>query len=183
VVLIGTGHVAYGLGAERQTKAWFDGGTASVIPMEIADEPGGKVLEKVQASYANFVWGLPPASDPIYPSTGLSTPESKSGAHYKVINVAEKSPAEAAGFKLGDELVSIDGLEIADKETSARLMSTKRWGDDVRYKILRAGQEMDLVVHLRRRAPQAAAAADSAAAPAPKDAPPPPPEKPAGGER
>ena len=183
VVLIGTGHVAYGLGAERQTKAWFDGGTASVIPMEIADEPGGKLLEKVQASYANFVWGLPPASDPIYPSTGLSTPESKSGAHYKVINVAEKSPAEAAGFKLGDELVSIDGLEIADKETSARLMSTKRWGDDVRYKILRAGQEMDLVVHLRRRAPQAAAAADSAAAPAPKDAPPPAPGKPAGGER
>ena len=183
VVLIGVGHVAYGLGAERQTKAWFDGGTASVIPMEIADEPGGKVLEKVQASYANFVWGLPPATDPIYPSTGLSTPESKSGAHYKVINVAEKSPAEAADFKLGDELVSIDGLEIADKETSARLMSTKRWGDDVRYKILRAGQEMDLVVHLRRRAPQAAAAADSAAAPAPKDAPPPAPEKPAGGER
>lgn len=28
VVLIGSGHVASGLGAERQAKLWFDGKTA-----------------------------------------------------------------------------------------------------------------------------------------------------------
>ncbi len=112
VVLIGAGHVAYGLGAERQAKLWFDGKTASVIPVPIAEEPNDTPVAKVQASYADFVWGLPPATDPLYPSVGISTPEQKSGERYKVIMVAKESPAEAAGFKVGDELVSIDGTRL-----------------------------------------------------------------------
>lgn len=163
VVLIGSGHVAYGLGAERQVKPWFDGRTASVLPMPVAEEPGGKIVEKVQASYANFVWGLPPSADPIYPSIGIATPETKSGGRFKVINVAKESPAEVAGLKTGDELVSIDGLPLADKETMHRRMATKRWGDDVAFEIVREGRAMGLTVHLRRRPPKPAAA-DSAAA-------------------
>ena len=37
VVLIGAGHVAYGLGAERQARLWFDGRIASIIPVPIED--------------------------------------------------------------------------------------------------------------------------------------------------
>jgi uncharacterized iron-regulated protein len=154
VVLIGSGHVAYGLGAERQTRAWFDGRMASVIPIPVADGPGEPPLGTVQASYANFVWGLPPSTDAIYPTAGLSTPESKSGERYKVIMVSKGSPAEAAGFKVGDELVSIDGQPITERETSNRHMSTKRWGDTVVYRVVRDGQERTLTVHLRRRAPE-----------------------------
>jgi hypothetical protein len=163
VVLIGSGHVAYGLGAERQVKPWFDGRTATVLPIPVAEEPGGKPMEKVQASYADFVWGLPPATDPIYPSTGISTPEAKSGERYRVIMVAKESPAEAAGFKTGDELVSIDGMVITDKEVGNRYMSTKRWGDTVVYEVMRDGAKRALTVHLRRRPPKPAAA-DSATA-------------------
>lgn len=154
VVLIGAGHVAYGLGAERQVKLWFDGKTASVIPVPIAEEPGGALVSKVQASYANFVWGLPPATDALYPSAGITTPEQKSGERYKVIMVSKDSPAEAAGFKVGDELVSIDGTPYTDKETVNRLMSEKRWGDAVVYEVLRDGQKQALTVYLRRRPPK-----------------------------
>jgi uncharacterized iron-regulated protein len=153
VVLIGAGHVAYGLGAERQTRLWFEGRTASVIPIPIADEPGGEPVERVQASYADFVWGLPPSTDPLYPSVGISTPEQKSGERYKVIMVAKESPAAAAGFEVGDELVSVDGQPIVDKETSNTLMSRKRWGDQVVYEVMRGGSKRTLVVHLRRRPP------------------------------
>ena len=93
VVLIGAGHVAYGLGAERQAKLWFDGKTASVIPIPLAEEAGETPIAKVQASYADFVWGLPPSTDPLYPSVGIATPEQKSGERYKVIMVAKESPA------------------------------------------------------------------------------------------
>lgn len=150
VVLIGSGHVAYGLGAERQVKPYLDGRIASVIPYAVADEPGGKPTTHVQASYANFVWGLPASTDPIYPSTGISTAEAKSGPRYKVINVGEGSPAAAAGVKSGDEIISIDGILVDEKETANRYMSTKRWGDDLRYRLMRAGQEIELTVHLRR---------------------------------
>ncbi|MFN8587108.1 MAG: ChaN family lipoprotein [Candidatus Eisenbacteria bacterium] len=169
VVLIGSGHVAYGLGAERQVRPYFDGGVASVIPYPIAEEPGGEPTRELQASYANFVWGVPAFDAPIYPSTGISTPDSRSGAHYKVINVAEGSSAEAGGVKLGDEIVSVDGLPLDDKEPLNRYMSTKRWGDTLHYRVLRGGQELDLTLNLRRLhhvAKADTAAAKPAAAPA-----------------
>ncbi len=160
VVLIGAGHVAYGLGAERQAKLWFDGKTASVVPVPIAEEAGDTPVAKVQASYADFVWGLPPAVDPLYPSVGISTPEQKSGERHRVIMVSKESPAEAAGFKVGDELVSIDGVPYQDKEVVNRLMSEKRWGDAVVYKVLRDGQEQALTAYLRRQPPKPPAGAN-----------------------
>ena len=122
-----------------------------------AKRRGRRAVAKVQASYADFVWGLPPSTDPLYPSVGISTPEQKSGERYKVIMVGKESPAEAAGFKVGDELVSIDGLAYTDKETVNRLMSEKRWGDAVVYKVMRDGQEQTLTAHLRRQPPKAEA--------------------------
>jgi uncharacterized iron-regulated protein len=154
VVLVGSGHVAYGLGAERQARLWFDGKTASVIPIPIREEEHDEVVSKVQASYADFVWGLPPTTDPLYPSVGISTPEQKTGERYKVIMVSKESPAAVAGFLVGDELVSIDAVAYTDKETVNRLMSGKRWGDAVAYKVMRGGQERELTVHLRRSPPK-----------------------------
>jgi membrane-associated protease RseP (regulator of RpoE activity) len=154
VVLVGSGHVAYGLGAERQARLWFDGKTASVIPIPIREDEGEPLVAKVQASYANFVWGLPPSTDPLYPSAGISTPEQKSGERYKVIMVGKESPAAAAGIQVGDELVSIDGVAYTDKETVNRLMAGKRWGDAVDYKVMRSGAEQSLTVHLRRQPPK-----------------------------
>ena len=162
VVLIGGGHVAYGLGAERQVRLWFDGTIASVLPLPITDEVNHPPIQKVQASYANFVWGLPPVTDPIYPTVGLSMPEQKSGERFKVIQVGKGSPAEAAGLGAGDELVSIDGVAIQDKETINQLIAQKRWGDSAVYKVIREGQERTFTVELRRRPPEVPAPAAAA---------------------
>ena len=155
VVLLGSGHVAYGLGAERQAKLWFDGKMATLVPVPLAEEPGATPITQVQASYADFVWGLPSSTDPLYPSVGISVPEQKSGDRFKVIMVGKETPAEAAGFKVGDELVSIDGLAYTDKETVNRHMSEKRWGDAIVYKVVRDGQEQTLTAYLRRQPPKA----------------------------
>jgi hypothetical protein len=154
VVLVGSGHVAYGLGAERQAKLWFDGRTASLIPVPVAEEGGGERIETVRASYADFAWGLPPVTDSLYPSLGISTPEAKKGDHYTVIMVAEDSVAAAAGFQVGDELVSIDGVLIDEKETSRRIMAQKRWGDSAVCAVLRDGTPLTLTAHFRRRPPR-----------------------------
>jgi S1-C subfamily serine protease len=66
--------------------------------------------------------------------------------------VQKGSVAATAGFEMGDELVSMDGVPIDDKETSNRLMSEKRWGDSAVYKVLRGGREVVLTAYLRRRA-------------------------------
>ncbi len=172
VVLVGSGHVAYGLGAERQAKLWFDGRTASLIPVPIGERDEAEIIESVQASYADFVWGLPPVTDALFPSLGVSTPERKKDEHYKVIMIAEDSVGAAAGFQVGDELVSIDGVPIDEKETSRKIMAGKRWGDSAVYEIIRDGEPLTLTAHFRRRPPKDVAESESAEESAPHPVPP-----------
>ncbi len=148
VVLAGSGHVAYGLGIERQTAQWFDGDVALLIPVSVTDTDG-EAVEEVQASYADFLWGLPEERAPIYPSLGLSTRKADDDRR-KVIHVSEGSPAEAAGFQLGDVLLTVDGVEIRVKGDLNRLMAQKRWGDSLSATVRRGEETVEIVALLRR---------------------------------
>ena len=148
VVLIGAGHVAYGLGAERQARLWFDGKIASVIPIPIRDAKDRAVT--VRASYANFIWGLPRERDPLYPPLGVSTPEQKKGEYFSVLAVAKESVGAAAGFQVGDELVSMDGVPLTERGTRRRLMADKRWGDSADFQVRRKGEALVLRALFRR---------------------------------
>jgi uncharacterized iron-regulated protein len=149
VVLIGSGHVAYGKGAERQARLWFDGRMASLIPVPVADEKGAAPV--VRASYADFLWGVAHEKHALYPSLGLSTPERKDGEPAKVIAVPKDSVAARAGFQVGDVLLSMDGVAIDRKETMATLMSGKRWGDTATFRVRRGEAELTLVAAFRRQ--------------------------------
>ena len=156
VVLVGSGHVAYGLGIERQAAAQgFAGRIASVIPIPVEDEDGRPVAS-VRASYADFVWGLPPERDPLYPTLGLSaTAVSDDDPHRKVIFVPEDSLGAAAGFAVGDVLVAIDGEPLPDRESFNRAMAARRWGDRAAFTVERGGATVDLTAWLRREPPAA----------------------------
>ena len=148
VVLIGAGHVAYGLGAQRQAALWFDGASASVIPIPVLDEKDRAV--KVRASYADFVWGVPKETDPPYPVLGLSTRDPKDGSEgWPVIDVAKDSVAEAAGFKVGDLLLSMDGTSLKVKGTFNRLMAEKRWSDTAAFEVKRGEEQVDAPREIR----------------------------------
>jgi uncharacterized iron-regulated protein len=150
VVLVGIGHVAYGLGAERQAATFFNGRMASLIPVPVADEQGHPVTQ-VRASYASFVWGIPQELAPTYPMLGLSTRDEKQGhEHFTIIEVTKGQPAARAGIKPGDLLVSIDGVAIDDLLTMNRLMADKRWGDAVDVVIVRGTEKLAIRVVLRR---------------------------------
>lgn len=149
VVLIGSGHVAYGKGAERQARLWFDGKMASLIPVPVVDEKGTAPV--VRASYADYLWGVAHEKHALYPSLGLSTPERKDGEPAKVISVPKDSVAGRAGFEVGDVLLSMDGVAIDKKETMATLMSGKRWGDTATFRVRRGDAELTLVAAFRRQ--------------------------------
>ncbi len=149
VVLIGTGHVSYGLGIERQAKQWFDGKMASIIPIPIRDDDDEPVTT-IRASFADFVWGLPPESDPLYPGLGISTREIADEDYREVIFVAKNSVGRRGGFHTGDVLISMDGIKIHERATLNRLMAGKRWGDDVAVVVQRGEEMVNLDVLLRR---------------------------------
>ena len=151
VVLVGAGHVQYGLGIERQLKGKLTGRIASLIPVPVRDSELGPI-EAVQASYANFVWGIPSEGDPLYPELGIATRPGDEGL-LVVLDVEKDSPSAAAGLRPGDTLVSFDGAVIRDREALAKAMSGKRWGDGVELSVRRDGEPAVVYVLLRRKAP------------------------------
>jgi uncharacterized iron-regulated protein len=149
VVLVGSGHVAYGLGIERQARKWFDGTISSLIPVSVTMEKVGPV-KSVRASYANFTWGVPEEIDSAYPTLGTSTAVGTGDAARRVIIVQKDSPADRGGVKVGDIVTSFDGAPVTDKETLSRLMAAKRWGDSATIGVRRGEQDVTLTVVFRR---------------------------------
>jgi uncharacterized iron-regulated protein len=155
VVLVGAGHVQYGLGIEWQARQWFTGRVASVIAVAVEDEKTGPV-KSVQASYANFLWGIPPEVGSLYPELGLAT-HTRADKLMEVLDVEKDTPAAAAGFQVGDVLLTLDGVPLSDRETLARLTAAKRWGDGAAFTVRRAEASVPVNVLLRRALPARAA--------------------------
>ncbi len=149
VVLIGSGHVTYGLGSERQTAPYYDGKISSLIPVEIADDENVPV-ETVRASFANFVWGLPKQQAEEYPSLGVSLMGAIGDQPTKIIQVSEGSVAERAGIAVGDVLLRLDDAAVESGVSLRKIVSDWRWGDVVVATIEREGAEQELTVAVRR---------------------------------
>ena len=66
-------------------------------------------------------------------------------------SVADGTPAAKAGFKAGDILVSINGVEIDNGETLGGLIQDKKVGDSISCVVKRNGQSMTLSATLVER--------------------------------
>lgn len=151
VVLVGSGHVAYGLGIARQAARFFDGDVATLIPVPVEDEDGHPV-STVQASYADFIWGVPGEAAPLYPSLGVSVGSPAADAPgLPVLFVDEGAPGGAAGIRSGDRLLTLAGADLTDRETYNRLVAAARWGDVLELELARDGETVAVRVPLRRR--------------------------------
>jgi uncharacterized iron-regulated protein len=146
VVLLGSGHVAFGLGAPRQAAGYASVPMATVIPVPLADDEGQPA--RVRASYADYVWGVAPEEKAApYPSAGISLAD-RAGAHPVVSEVEPLSPAALAGVQAEDQVVSVDGVPVPDKETYLRLLAGKRWGDHLSLVVGRTGKTLSLDLSL-----------------------------------
>jgi len=163
VVLVGSGHVAYGVGISRQAARWFDGRISTFIPVPIRDVDN-KPLPTVRASYADFILGIPAEVDSQYPSLGLSTRAADGGR--QVLQIEKDSVGARAGFAMGDVLVSMDGVALPDREAFNRLMAGKTWGDSATFVVKRGNEEKTLVAYFRRTPPKEPAAAGQTEKPA-----------------
>src|SRR6185436_2748433 len=98
VVLLGSGHVAFGLGAQRQAARYGSLPTATVIPVPLVDEEGKPA--RARASYADYLWTLPPESPlPLYPTIGVSLADRTGVPHPVVSSVSANSLAALAGVQ------------------------------------------------------------------------------------
>jgi uncharacterized iron-regulated protein len=146
VLLAGSGHVGYGLGIERQAKAWFKAPIASVMPMPVADDAGP--IASVRASYANFIWGVAREASPAWPSFGISTRDGDDGRR-QVIDVEKDSPAHGR-IENGDVILRIGDVAIDGREAMNRAIAAYEWGDLATLVVKRGDAEVTVAVPLRR---------------------------------
>lgn len=149
VVLIGAGHVTYGLGSERQIKDGFDGRISSLVPVPIRDDDNEPV-DEVRASYANFIWGVPPETESLYPSLGVSLMGAIGSAPTKVIQVSDDSLAQRAGIQVGDILRNLDDTELDSSVALRKQIAMYDWGDSAVLRFERDGEIQTLDLHFRR---------------------------------
>lgn len=147
VVLVGAGHVVYGQGIARQIANWSDVSVATVTPIPAANSHG-EPIEQVQASYGDFLWGLPATQPPRYPVLGTATIDAEKGL--TIIDLDSNSAAARAGIKVGDRIVGLDAVEIRNRRDMNLAMAEYRWGDLVEAQVQRGDDILTVPLALTR---------------------------------
>ena len=81
--------------------------------------------------------------------TGLELDKSEVGV-VKVKAVTPDSPAAAAGFQIGDVLMTLNGVKMTDKAAMKKAKGSWKAGQSVTYTVQRAGAEQTLAVTLAK---------------------------------
>jgi carboxyl-terminal processing protease len=94
-------------------------------------------LNKMSAKYQKTAW------------LGIETEETK-GGHRAVSRVFEGSPAEKAGFKKGDILLALNGVEMTDENKDAlkKVKHSLTAGSHATYVVKRQGGKVKLEAEL-----------------------------------
>jgi serine protease Do len=93
-----------------------------------------------------FFGNTPPAN-----SAYLGVVFDRDSKELKIDEVTEDSPADKAGLKAGDVIVSIDDSKLKTRREMSEFMAKKKPGDEVTLLIRRGGEEMKLKVKLGKR--------------------------------
>lgn len=146
VGVVGSGHLRSGLGIQRQLET-RDGDlrVATVLPFY----PGGD-LERPGKGEADLAWALP--GERVAPGARLGVhidadAESEDNG-LLVEKVVEGSSADQAGVRAGDRLLAVDGRELRRFADLVHGVKRHHWGECLRLKLQRDGEEQTLSVAL-----------------------------------
>jgi serine protease Do len=135
-------------------------GIGFAIPATVADRITKQLIEngRVVRGYLGVV--IQSVSDDIAESLGL---EETYGA--MVTDVTDDSPADKAGFRIGDVVLELDGEKVENNLDLTRRVGDLVVGQKVRFKVLRDDRERTLRVEVGERPDDLGAVAPSTPTP------------------
>lgn len=171
VVIVGSGHVAYGLGIPRRIRE-ETAGTGETVkvatfcpvmapppdpdndpmghPMGGDGEDKGAPTEKpgrFTRSIADFVGVFPDTGGVVpYPTVGLRLDESE--GEITVSMVWPDTAAAAAGFESGDRILDLNGAEPSSLTELKEWLAETSWKERLGFRIDRGGSESEIGVLL-----------------------------------
>lgn len=151
VTITGGWHVKYGFGVPKKAIRRMPMPYVIVLPeeIEIPEEKMDQIMDvdvpKVPLLPADFVWFVPyEGLEGKQVRMGVLLFEGKDGVVIRTVE--ESSPAEKAGVRSGDAIVSFDGQPVEDITDIVHLVRGKREGDNADLVILRDGAETQVPI-------------------------------------
>jgi uncharacterized iron-regulated protein len=166
VVIVGSGHMAYGLGIPERLAAESDEplDVVTYCPVQApAPEPGddaagghpmahghgasGTAPAVFSRSLAHYVEGFEAMIMESWPSLGLRLKTGEDDA-VLVSMVWPDTRAESAGFAAGDRILAFNDTPVVDQSQLRLLLADIEWGDRVELRVQREGDEFAIAVLL-----------------------------------
>jgi len=104
---------------------------------------------------AGEAWGqlqMNPFANPEMPVLGIGAEDGRGTRGVVVGVVAPKSPAAAAGVRIGDLIQSIDGKPVKNFRELTVMLAKREAGDKIKLQVMRDTRSADLNITLGRRA-------------------------------
>jgi uncharacterized iron-regulated protein len=148
VVCAGSGHLLYKLGlnlrAFERSKMPFK----TVIAVSI---PSGKKGLTVSRAIGDYVFGLPEEGKPAFPTIGLSFKKVDDLENLVVDPKPTDGVAGRSDLEKGDIVLSVDGKAYTDINEIRMTLAKLKCGDEVKFKVLRAGQVKDVALKCEKK--------------------------------
>jgi uncharacterized iron-regulated protein len=141
VGILGSGHVEGGYGVPHQLMDLGITQPTSLLPV-----PTGEACMLVGTSFADAVFTLPHTDEtprPERPRLGVALVDGDDGP--RINRVVDKSVAEIAGLKVGDQVVRAAGLTIRKPDELVEVIARQAPGTWLPLGVKRDGQDIDLV--------------------------------------
>jgi serine protease Do len=129
-------------------------GIGFAVPSDVCQRVADEIISSGSVRRAYLGVGFQELTPELRTALGVAA-DVRGGA--LVSNVPPASPSARAGVKAGDVVVSIDGAPVAEGRDLLRAVLAKRVGDRVSLRVIRNGQEVELVAVLGERPHESAA--------------------------
>ena len=148
IVLAGSGHLIYNLGINLRAyeKSRLPGKT--VISVFV---PKGQKNVRISRSLGDYILGIPEEEKPAYPSVGLSFKKFKGLENLVIDSKPIDGAAKAADFEKGDVVLVVDGRPWADVNELRTYLAKFKWEEETKFRILRNGQEKDVILKFQEQ--------------------------------
>ncbi|HUT07729.1 MAG TPA: ChaN family lipoprotein [Candidatus Latescibacteria bacterium] len=151
VVCVGSGHLLYNLGLNRRAFERSKLPFKTVIAVAI---PSGKKSLTVSRAIGDYVFGLPEEAKPAFPAIGLSFKKVENLENLVIDAKPTGGVAGRAEFEKGDIVLSVDGKAYTDINEIRMTLAKLKCGDEVKFKVLRAGQVKDVSLKCEKKQPE-----------------------------
>ncbi|MEW6377196.1 MAG: ChaN family lipoprotein [Thermodesulfobacteriota bacterium] len=150
LVFAGSGHVVFDFGIPRRFYRRAPFPFRTVVLKEWKKNVDQDLTNTgTPLSIANFLWVTrPQPPEKERPRMGVVLKQREGQKGFWIERVIPKSPAEKAGLLPGDQMVAVEGIEIARVKDIHDALSQKGWGKDFTVTILREGLKKEIMVTL-----------------------------------